>query len=165
MTPEQWTEVEAQFKVAQASALAEEEAKRPAIEAHIADEQRRNASGPASSRATARRVLRAISTHWNLHGYAPSARDIRDALGLKSQGTVSYHLRALRKGGLLASEPRAARTLRLTPAGIKHLEGSFPLERLDEAAIVRSRRSGHDRVHLISAHVACAPLLQAVVEA
>lgn len=86
---------------------------------------------------TSKRVLRAVSTHWNLHGYAPSSRDIQEAIGAKSVGSVSYHVRELRRRGFLVSEPDTERTLRLTLEGVGHLEGVMPLvplARLDRRA-------------------------------
>lgn len=110
---------------------------------------------------TDRAVLRAISTYWNRHGYAPSLRAIRDELGLKNHSTVNHHVQNLRQRGMLASEENTNRTLRLTPAGIKHLEGTFPMERFDVATL---RRGDLVVAHLIPAHVECSGLLQAVVE-
>lgn len=108
-----------------------------------------------------RHVLRAISTFWNRHGYAPSLRDIRDELGLTNHSTVNHHVLSLRSRGLLTLEPSKNRTMRLTPEGIKHLEGTFPMERFDVAML---RRDHLQVAHLVQAHVECSGLLQAVVE-
>ncbi|MFA9432813.1 transcriptional repressor LexA [Egicoccus sp. AB-alg2] len=53
------------------------------------------------------RVLRAIHEHVALRGYQPSIREIADALGLRSAGSVHFHLRNLEAQGYLTrSAPR-----------------------------------------------------------
>ncbi len=47
------------------------------------------------------------------HGYAPKLREIGQATGIRSRGTVHRHLRALESEGLLAIEPDVARGARL----------------------------------------------------
>ncbi|TAM47047.1 MAG: transcriptional repressor LexA [Gammaproteobacteria bacterium] len=47
------------------------------------------------------------------HGYAPKLREIGQATGIRSRGTVHRHLRALESEGLLAIEPDVARGTRL----------------------------------------------------
>lgn len=47
------------------------------------------------------------------HGYAPKLREIGQAVGIRSRGTVHRHLRALESEGLLAIEPDIARGARL----------------------------------------------------
>ncbi len=47
------------------------------------------------------------------HGYAPKLREIGQATGIRSRGTVHRHLRALESEGLLAIEPDIARGTRL----------------------------------------------------
>lgn len=110
--------------------------------------------------ATSREVLRAISTYWNRHGYAPSITDLAESLET-SRTAVHRRVETLRARGEVATNGRANRTLRLTPAGIKALEGTFPMERFDVSML---RRRGYEVAHLIPAHVECSGLLQAVVE-
>lgn len=107
-----------------------------------------------------RRVLRAISTYWNRHGYAPSITDLAEATEM-SRTAVFRRVEALRARREVTTNGRANRTLRLTPAGIKALEGTFPMERFDLAMM---RRRVLQVAHLIPAHVECSGVLQAVVE-
>ena len=107
---------------------------------------------------TNRDVLRAISTYWNLHGYAPSITDLAEALSV-SRTAVFRRVETLRARGEV-SAGRTNRTLRLTPAGIKALEGTFPMEPFDVATLRRK----YEVAHLIPSHVECSGVLQAVVE-
>lgn len=109
---------------------------------------------------TDRHVLRAISTYWNRHGYAPSITDLAEDLST-SRTAVFRRVETLRARGEVATNGRANRTLRLTPAGIKALEGTFPMERFDVATL---RRGGFEVAHLIPAPVECSPVHQAVSE-
>ncbi len=47
------------------------------------------------------------------HGYAPKLREIGQAVGIRSRGTVHRHLRALESEGLLTIKPDIARGARL----------------------------------------------------
>lgn len=64
-------------------------------------------------------VLRIVSEHVEIHGWAPTYREICDALGLVSLQTnaVKDHLDALVRKGLLTRAPGFARALRITDAG------------------------------------------------
>ncbi|MGA2248493.1 MAG: transcriptional repressor LexA [Verrucomicrobiota bacterium] len=48
------------------------------------------------------------------HGTTPARQEISAHFGFRSPNAVTGHLRLLRKKGLLASEPRKARSLRIT---------------------------------------------------
>ncbi len=54
-----------------------------------------------------------ISQYLRQHGYAPSVREIKRAIGFKSTSTVHYHLRKLEKAGSLRREPYRARAILL----------------------------------------------------
>lgn len=84
-------------------------------------------------------TLRAISTFWNRHGHAPATRDIAAAIGV-SVGTARHIVDDLADRDLVACEPMASRTMRLTPAGIEALEGSFPMVPFNDPALVE----GHE---------------------
>jgi len=51
------------------------------------------------------------------HGYAPKLREIGQAVGIRSRGTVHRHLRALESEGLLNVKPDVARGVRLKGRG------------------------------------------------
>jgi repressor LexA len=64
-------------------------------------------------RVTARQraILRAIEEHTRAHGYAPSLRELADAIGVKSVDTAAYHVRRMVVLGLVTQAPGKARTL------------------------------------------------------
>jgi SOS-response transcriptional repressor LexA len=62
-------------------------------------------------------VLVFIAQHLEAKGYAPSNKDIREHFEWTSSNAVVQHLEALARKHCLTSEPRLARTLRLTEAG------------------------------------------------
>ncbi len=71
--------------------------------------------GPARLSPRQRDVLAVIEAYTASHGWAPSVREIRDRLGVRSVATVRQHLAALvRKGRVVrqASLPRAMRVVR-----------------------------------------------------
>ena len=45
-------------------------------------------------------ILNFLTQFMNEHGYAPTVREICNAVGLQSTATVHYHLNALRDAGL-----------------------------------------------------------------
>ena len=79
-------------------------------------------------------ALRAISTFWNQHGCAPTLRDIAPVIGV-STGKARHIVDDLADRGLVAREPWMSRTMRLTPAGIEALEGTFPMVPFTDAAL------------------------------
>jgi repressor LexA len=62
-------------------------------------------------------ILQFIRESVARQGYAPSLREIAQAVGLASQSTVSYHLSALVKKGYLSRGPGLPRTTVELPAG------------------------------------------------
>ena len=59
------------------------------------------------------KILEAIETFWNLHGYGPSFRDLQELTGISSTSVVWYQLRRLREQGVVDYEPDVARSVRL----------------------------------------------------
>lgn len=59
------------------------------------------------------RILDYISQSLKTKGYAPTVRDIRSALGIKSTATVFSYIERLEKKGVLIRESGKSRTLRL----------------------------------------------------
>ena len=66
--------------------------------------------GPTERQAE---VLNFVATHIKERGYAPTLREIGEALGIKSTNGVADHLQRLARKGYVTWTPGAARTLRL----------------------------------------------------
>lgn len=62
-------------------------------------------------------LLSHINAHWQTKSYAPSVRDLSDAMGGISTNAVHNHLKACSKKGLVAQTPKVARSIILTHAG------------------------------------------------
>ena len=58
-------------------------------------------------------VLQTITELSERHGYAPTVREIGDALGIRSSQVTHQHLGALQRKGYITREPRRARTIRV----------------------------------------------------
>lgn len=58
-----------------------------------------------------RRVLNFIRYHVAQTGYAPSLRQIQEAMGARSVSVAAYHVRMLAEQGFLRRDPRVARGL------------------------------------------------------
>lgn len=59
-------------------------------------------------------ILQFITVFYREHGYAPSVREICASVGLRSTGSVHYHLTALREAGKIDMEPVKGRTIMLS---------------------------------------------------
>lgn len=62
-----------------------------------------------------KQILSYIETYVEQHDYAPSFREIADALELRSVATVAEHIDTLKRKGYLHKEPTMARSVQLTP--------------------------------------------------
>jgi repressor LexA len=60
-------------------------------------------------------ILTYIEDYLENHDYAPSYREIAEALELKSVATVAEHIDSLKRKGYLHKEPSLARSVQLTP--------------------------------------------------
>ncbi len=60
-----------------------------------------------------REVIAFIREHQTEHGYAPTIREIGDALGIRSTNGVNDHLKALERKGRIRRTPGASRALRV----------------------------------------------------
>ncbi|MBP3927467.1 MAG: LexA repressor [Clostridium sp.] len=61
-----------------------------------------------------RQMLEYIKTHITVHGYAPSQREIGEAMGMKSTCTVHAHIKKLLiLGELETDHPESPRALRV----------------------------------------------------
>ena len=74
--------------------------------------RRAEPSEPAGRRMTPRRrkIVEVIDDSMRRNGYAPSMREIGEAVGLASTSSVSYQLSVLAKEGYLSREARRPRT-------------------------------------------------------
>lgn len=83
------------------------------------------------------RVLNYIQTVIRERGYAPSVREIADAVGLRSTSTVHGHLMRLEKKGLLYRDAMKPRAIGLTSAEDAELS-----ERVSEVPLVGQVAAG-----------------------
>ena len=61
-------------------------------------------------------ILNFLTQFMNEHGYAPTVREICNAVGLQSTATVHYHLNALRDAGLSEMDEMKKRAISLPDA-------------------------------------------------
>ena len=61
-------------------------------------------------------ILNFLTQFMNEHGYAPTVREICNAVGLQSTATVHYHLNALRDAGLIKLDEMKKRAISLPDA-------------------------------------------------
>ena len=61
-------------------------------------------------------ILNFLTQFMNEHGYAPTVREICNAVGLQSTATVHYHLGALREAGLIEMDDMKKRAITLPDA-------------------------------------------------
>ena len=74
-----------------------------------------------------RRIVEVIDDSVRRHGYAPSMREIGEAVGLASTSSVSYQLSVLEREGYLSREARRPRTAALrAPAPLAAERGPVP---------------------------------------
>ena len=61
-------------------------------------------------------ILNFLTQFMNEHGYAPTVREICNAVGLQSTATIHYHLNALRDAGLIEMDEMKKRAISLPDA-------------------------------------------------
>ena len=66
-------------------------------------------------------ILSFIQDYMQKNSYAPSVREIGEAVGLKSTATVHYHLSALQQQGLLTMERDKRRSISLPTGSAGHI--------------------------------------------
>ncbi len=64
--------------------------------------------------ALERDMLLFIGTYRNENGFAPTIREIGDAVGLRSTASVQMHLKQMEKAGLIKRRRNMARTVAKT---------------------------------------------------
>lgn len=79
---------------------------------------------PRPPSASQVRVLRCLRDLTARRGYPPTFRELAYALGYFSTNSISCHLRALERHGLVRREPSRARALSITTAGARLLGGA-----------------------------------------
>lgn len=103
-------------------------------------------------------ILNFLIQFMNEHGYAPTVREICNAVGLQSTATVHYHLNALRDAGLIEMDemkkraislPDAQRADRIPVVGVvtagvpilatEHIEGYIPWDGESGCFVLRVR--------------------------
>ena len=103
-------------------------------------------------------ILNFLTQFMNEHGYAPTVREICNAVGLQSTATVHYHLNALRDAGLIEMDemkkraislPDAQRADRIPVVGVvtagvpilatEHIEGYIPWDGESGCFVLRVR--------------------------
>lgn len=67
--------------------------------------------------------LRTIAQLIEKNGYPPTVREVGKALGIKSSSTVAGMLQRLQRHGLIEQAPESPRTIRLTWAGWRAVQG------------------------------------------
>lgn len=99
------------------------------------------------------RVYDYIEESIALHGYAPSVREIGEALGLKSPSTVHFHIKHLQELGLIEKSAGKGRaiTLKKQPQEAP----AAPVQQVDESGEYSSRR----RVPIVGNVAAGNPIL------
>jgi repressor LexA len=70
-----------------------------------------NARKPLTGRQ--REALDFIAAHIEEHGWAPTHREIGEAMGINSTNGVNTHVKALDRKGYLVREPGKGRAMRL----------------------------------------------------
>jgi len=60
-----------------------------------------------------KRVLEAIITFQNRHGWPPTVRELGRLLNLTSSSTVYHHLEALERKGFIQRQPHSPRAIRV----------------------------------------------------
>ena len=64
-------------------------------------------------RVTDEQIMAVIKSYTEANGFPPSMREIGEATGLRSAGSVRYRLKMMRKNGLVSFDDRKARTLKV----------------------------------------------------
>lgn len=95
-------------------------ARKPNRRGHLPRAERSDRSAPNLQHSLTprqRRVLQAIESFGDRHGYSPTLREIGEAVGLASVSTVSYHLSFLQDKGYLSRDGGRPRTAVVRPFG------------------------------------------------
>lgn len=67
-------------------------------------------------KATDDQIVDYIRGYIREHGYSPSLREIGDAIGVKSVGSVKYRMNSLKEKGLVTFADRKPRTIKVIGA-------------------------------------------------
>lgn len=69
--------------------------------------------GWPSGRLAREAIVAFIAGYWSEHGWAPTTREVAEAVGLRSTGSVHGHLKLLAAAGRVWFEPSTPRSLRV----------------------------------------------------
>src|SRR5271168_3121921 len=100
-----------------------------------------------------RKIVEVIDDSVRRHGYAPSMREIGEAVGLASTSSVSYQLSVLENEGYLTREARRPRTAALRSPALP------PAEQRSGRASEQASESGLAQVPLVGQVAAGVPIL------
>lgn len=67
-----------------------------------------------TSKATDDEIIEFIDWYIGMHGYSPTVRDVMQAFGYTSPGSVQIRLKRMRRDGLIGFNDHCARTLKVT---------------------------------------------------
>lgn len=74
-----------------------------------------------------RKVLQFVSDFHEIHGYAPTIREVTEAIGLNAQSSGHHRVMRLIREGKLRHAPGVGRSLCITPIGMKLIGGTAEL--------------------------------------
>ncbi len=97
-------------------------------------------------------VLRFVDNHGQLHGFAPTIREIGVGLGIASTNGVNCHLQALERKGLIERRNTTARSIQLTGSARKLLGSSTQPDAIRKA-VAAERQACADLVRSYCAKV------------
>ena len=66
-------------------------------------------------------VFEFINLYIQMKGYAPSYKNIADAIGTSSKSNIHKYVHKLRKQGYLSIQPRATRSMKVVDASAKRI--------------------------------------------
>ena len=66
-------------------------------------------------------VFEFITLYIQMKGYAPSYKNIADAIGITSKSTIHKYVQKLRRQGYLSVQPRAVRSMRVMDASANRI--------------------------------------------
>lgn len=84
---------------------------------------------PNSINKREKAILRFIEKQIKTKGYAPSVREIGEAVGLKSTATVHSYISALERKGYVQKENQKGRTLKLLKGGLEENKDQIAFEK------------------------------------
>ena len=103
------------------------------------------------------RIYQFLLSYIAEHGYAPSVRDICDAVGLKSPSTVHFHLKNLAELGYI--EKSAFKGRAIVPVDREAVKKAAPLPKEEKSAAAAEPEALPKRVPIVGNVAAGSPIL------